>query len=292
MNFLKHKKLYWIFFVVIGCIIIPLSDAMALRVIPQRLVLDTDVKVEYMFVKNNSDKTETYRFGWKHMAMDKEGNVLNLDRLGMDKAPAGYKPVDDLVRFSPRRAILKPGQTQRITFMINRGKALADGEYRSHFLFQREPENGDKPKEEVTQQSNNPEASRSRVSFNVLVSRAVPIYVLNGNTSAKLEFVSASVKKNANKKDPKQPDYLAHFKVRKEGNRSVIGIAEVMCMSGGEEVLISKPAKVFAVYAEGEFRDEQMAVELPPKGCSSYKLHIKAHPDDIKAGETLINQVF
>lgn len=290
MTFIQSKKLPLTALIAIAFIIFSFGEALALRVIPQRLVLKPDVKLEYMFVKNNSNKTESYRFGWKHMAMDKDGNVLNLDKLGMENAPPGYRPADDIIRFSPRRATLKPGETQRITFMVNRGKSLPDGEYRSHFLFEREPEVRNPNQNNMKPTGD--EAAEPSVAFNVLVSRAVPIYVVNGKTNASLSLIEASVKKNAQKQQESQPDHLAHFKVRKEGNRSVIGIAEVFCTSGGEEIKISKPAKVFAVYAEGEFRNEQTAVEMPSGGCSSYRIIVKGHPDDMLAGQILIDQVF
>lgn len=269
------------------------SSAHAVRIIPPRLVLGPDVKIEYMFIKNNSDKTEAFRFGWKHLAMDKDGNVLNIDKIGIENAPNGYKPLDDLIRFSPRRTVIDPGQTQRITFMIKRSQSLESGEYRSHFLVQREPKKAlQTQKSESGNVLTEDELSSPNVSVDVLVSRAVPIYILNGETNAKLNFVTAEIKKNTAKTQPYQPDHLAYFKVQKEGNRSVIGVAQVLCNSDGKEVIISKPVKVFAVYAEGEYRNEQMAVQIPAKGCSSYRLLIKGHNDDILANQTLIDQTF
>lgn len=290
MTFKKYK-MFVLLTLVTFLVFLPYAEALALRIIPQRLVLQPDVKVQHIFVKNNSQKTEAYRFGWKQMAMDKEGKVINIEKVGIENAPEGYKPVDDLIRFSPRRAVLKPGQTQRITLIINRSKALEAGEYRSHFLFQREPYT---EKQSLDDAANNTTEKLTApvVSYDVLVSRAIPIYLVHGETSAKLDYVSASISKNPHKKVEKQPDHLIDFKVKKTGNRSVIGIAEVSCLSGGKKVVISKPAKVFAVYAEGEYRNEQIGVNMPAKGCSSYNLLVKGHPDDILAGQTLINQSF
>jgi len=286
-----HKNFIGVFLLVILLLIA--YPAYALKIIPPRLVLGPDVSLEYMFVKNNSDKPETYRFAWKHMAMDKEGKVLNLDKLGMEHAPAEYKPLSDIVRFSPRRAVLQPGQTQRVTFLIRRGQDLAAGEYRSHFLVQREPKVAPSLEENninSTDESN--EATTPSVAIDVSISRAVPIYVIHGETSASLEIIDAKVEKNAQKTKPAQPDHIATFKVRKTGNRSVIGVATILCQSGGDQVVISKPSKLFAVYAEGEFRDERMAVQLPSGGCSSYKLVIKGHNDDLLAGQMLATKQF
>ena len=286
-----NKKTLFIFLIFIAVLLIS-SHSYAVKIIPPRLVLGPDVKVEYMFIKNNSDHKESYRFSWKHIAMDKEGNVLNLDKIGIENAPPGYQPLDKIIRFSPRRAVLEPGQTQRVTFIISRAKNLPAGEYRSHFLVAREPKKKQENIAATDENDGKDPAASPKVSVDVLISRAVPIYVLNGETSASLELLGAEIKKNVKKKKPFQPDHLAHFKVQKTGNRSIIGIATVFCQSGGKDIVISKSSKVFAVYAEGEYRNETMAVQLPAEGCSSYRMVIKGHHDDLLAGEILANKTF
>lgn len=276
-------------FIVLGCLVAGLvfsnfGEALAVKIIPPRLVIGPDVKVEYMFIKNNSAKPETFRFGWKHIGMDKEGNIINLDKFGMDKAP-GYKAADDLIRYSPRRAVLEPGQTQRITFMMRRSPELAAGEYRSHFLVEREPSVKAQPSPEGEKTA---PVAGSSVEVEVLISRSVPIYVLNGETNASLSLISAELKRNPDSKTNKQPENMVHFRVQKTGNRSVIGVADVLCKtSAGEDVKASKVSKVFAVYAEGEFRNEKMAIELPAGSCPSMRITLKAHPNDVLAGQIL-----
>lgn len=273
------------------------QSAFAVKIIPPRLVIDSNTQIEYMFVKNNSKQTEAFRFGWKHMAMDKEGNILNLDRIGMDKAPAGYKPVDQIIRVSPRRAVLKPGQTQRVTFVLTRAPNLPEGEYRSHFLVERVPLSGgntldDKSEPEEIENQANIEATAPSVAFDVMVSRAVPIYVLNGKTEASLKLLNMSMNPNPDKKKVQDPTHIGEFKVQKTGNRSVIGRATVYCTSNGKEIQISKVPRIFAVYAEGEFRNEKIALTIPKQGCSSKRIEIVGHPDDVLKGQVLVNQKF
>ncbi len=277
-----------------------IQNAHAVKIIPPRLVIDSDTQIEHMFVKNNAKTTEAYRFGWKHMAMDKEGNVLNLDKLGMDKAPEGYQPIDKIVRVSPRRAVLKPGQTQRVTFVLRRGSNLPAGEYRSHFLVERVPlkkgQTLEEPDPEATKNKASKdalgEADAPTVSFDVMVSRAVPIYVLNGKTEASLKLLNMDIKPNVDKKRPKDPTHIGEFRVQKTGNRSVIGKATIYCTSGGEEIEISTVPRIFAVYAEGEFRNEKIAINMPTKTCSSKRIEIVGHPDDALKGQVLVNQKF
>lgn len=291
----QYKKLFLLACLLTLSVLFPAAHAYAVKIIPPRLVIGSDVKVEHLFIKNNSSETKAFRFGWKHIAMDKEGNVINLDKIGIENGPTEYKAADDLIRFSPRRAVLKPGQTQRITLMLRRSSKIPEGEYRSHFLVEREPLTNAIQKiseeENTDTTSSVEEAASPSVKVDVMVSRAIPIYVLNGETTASLKILSADIKQNPDKtnSDAKQ---LVHFKVQKDGNRSIIGIAQIFCKSGGEEVVISKPSKVFAVYAEGEYRNEQLPVQVPAKGCSSYRLSIKGHPDDVLAGQDLASLTF
>jgi hypothetical protein len=258
------------------------GSAMAVKIIPPRLVIDPDVKVQHFFIKNDEKTTQGFRFGWKHLAMDKNGNVINLDRMGRDKVPE-YKAANDLIRFSPRRVTLEPGQTQRVTMMIRRPPNLEAGEYRSHFLIQREAKS-------TVQEDVQPNASTKQgatVGVDVLISRAIPVYVLHGETDASLELLSATYQQNTNKTKPNQANYMVNFDVKKTGNRSIIGVAHIYCMDSGNEERLNKTGKVFAVYAEGEYGKQKMGVNFPPSACNNMKIKIVAHPDDKRAGQVL-----
>ena len=263
-------------------IFINIGSAYAIKIIPPRLVIDSDIKVQHLFIKNDEETTQGYRFGWKHLAMAKDGSIVNVDKLGRDKVPE-YKAADDLIRFSPRRVTLKPGQTQRITMMLRRSPNLEAGEYRSHFLIQREPQS---TTAEVTS-SENPQQQGATVGVDVLISRAIPVYVLHGKTNASLELLNASYQQNPNKTRPNQPSHVVHFDVKKTGNRSVIGVANIHCDDSGNNKRLNKVGKVFAVYAEGEFGKQKMAVDFPPNACSNMKIVITGHRDGQLAGQIL-----
>ena len=256
-------------------------------------------KIQYMFVKNNSNKTEAFRFGWKHLAMDPDGNIVNVDKVGANNVPR-YQRADDLVRFSPRRTVLKPGETQRISFIFRRSPKFKDGEYRSHFLIQREPLNKFKEDdiESIEGISNsstyNNEAKKQNISINnsssvavdVLVSRSVPIYVLNGKTNANLKIISAKVNNNSNINDHHHKKAI-DFKVQRTGNRSVIGVVDVICRDNDQEVKINQISRVFAVYAEADTREGKISFDFPETGCSSIALKITGHRDDMLANDVL-----
>lgn len=262
-----------------------IGQAFAFKIIPPRLVIDPDVKIQHIFIKNSEKKVAYFRFGWKHLAMTQDGKVLNLDKIGRDKAP-NYKAADDLIRFSPRRATLQPGETQRVTFMLRRSPDLEAGEYRSHFFIEREPQTT-KSSLENEEKPSSANSSRATVSVDVLVSRAVPIYVLHGETNASLELINATTKPNPNATKPNQPSHMVNFKVEKTGNRSVIGIAHVYCSDSGKDVRLNKSGKVFAVYAEADTQQDSVGFDLKKNNCSNIKLAITGHHDDKLSGQTL-----
>jgi hypothetical protein len=255
------------------------APAYAIQITPPRLVMGADKDLEHVFIKNDSDEVQSYRFSWRNMAMTKDGEVINLDKVGMDKAP-GYRSAGDILRFSPRRTTLKPGEVQRITFLARRSSDLPDGEYRSHFLVEREEP---KPEDSASDQKGAP-GDGTHVSVDLLISRAFPIYVHNGKTSATLKLLQANVRKNPNASQEGQPTDFVSFDVQKEGNRSVIGVADVLC----GDISVARVKKIFAVYAEGEFRKEEMGIELPAGKCQSgLRLVVKGHADDPLADQVI-----
>jgi hypothetical protein len=271
---------------IIGFLLLYTGSALAVKIIPPRLVIDSDVKVQHLFIKNDEKTTQGYRFGWKHLAMAKDGSIVNVDKMGRDKVPQ-YKAADDLIRFSPRRVTLKPGETQRITMMIRRSPSLDAGEYRSHFLIQRESQS-------VVSEQTSPDAPKEQgasVGVDVLISRAIPVYVLHGETGASIDLLSAVYQVNPSKKTPNQASHIVSFDVKKTGNRSVIGVANVYCNDSGNQKRLNKTGKVFAVYAEGEFGKQKMGVNFPPDSCANMKIKIVGHADDKLAGQVLAEGV-
>ncbi len=269
------------------------QQASAIKIIPPRLVIKTGERVEYMFVKNNSEKTESFRFGWKNLAMNKEGNVLNLDKVGMDQVPA-YKPASKIIRFSPRRTTLKAGETQRIAFVTRRSPEYQDGEYRSHFFIEKIPtesqpdaDNAHDIGHKEDLQNEGPLRTHSSVAVDVLISRAVPIYVLNGETQASIKLVDVSLDRNPKITRKNQPKNIVNFRVQKTGNRSIIGVANVFCKKGNDEIKINKISKIFAIYAEADFKEDKVSFDIPNEGCSSMYLKLEGHGDDVLSGQVL-----
>ncbi|MAI62908.1 MAG: hypothetical protein CBB87_10590 [Micavibrio sp. TMED27] len=248
-------------------------NSYAVTVTPPRLVFSSDEKQAYLYIKNTSQETVAYNFAWSHLAMDPDGNVVNLE---VENAPLveRYRPLDDIVRFSPRRTILKPGQTQRVTFLIRRPKDLQDGEYRSHFLLNKVP----LERQQVQERAVN-DPSESKINVGIIVSRSLPVYVRHGEVNVEFALNSAVLTDEVLKSGAR----IVRFDISKTGNRSIIGLADTYC---GDQV-ISTRSKVFAIYAEADKRTETMSVQVPQGGCSDMRIILKGHMDDPLRGEIL-----
>lgn len=254
-------------------IVLGAGHAHALKIIPPRVVVDSETNIEHVFIKNDSEKRQAFRFGWRHLAMKKDGEIVNVDKVGREVVP-DYKAADDILRYSPRRTVLEPGEVQRVTLLIRRSPDMAAGEYRSHFLVEREPDAASDALESMEQ-----DGQESQVNVKVLVSRAFPVYVRHGEVAADLKVVGATMSKNT---AGGQATHNVKFQLQKEGNGGVIGMANVMC---GEQKA-SQVGKVFAVYAEADSREEEMGFVMPEGGCASgLRLVVDAHSDDPLSGK-------
>jgi hypothetical protein len=256
--------------------------AQAVQISPPRAVIGPDKKTSYVYIKNNTENPQAYRFRWKNLAMDKDGNLRNLDAVDASLVP-DFKPAESYIRFSPRRTTLRPGETQRVTFLVRRPPEMADGEYRSHFVVEQIPQDTEKPEEEV-RIAEEQELTTTGVGVKIVVSRAFPVYLLNGAVHANLSLDNAQLKINPNTGTKDQSTHTVDLDFSKTGNRSIIATADVLC--GGTS--ISRAPRLFAVYAEADRRSEVVFVDPSlAKDCSNMRVVIKAHQDDQLAGQIL-----
>lgn len=281
----KNRQKSWVFnlslVAVLVCAAFWSTPALAIKMIPPRVITSTDQKVFHIYIKNDSKQARTYRFEWRNLAMSKDGRTVNMDKEGHEPVP-DYRGLSEIVRYSPRRATLKPGDTQRVTFLMRPPKDAPAGEYRSHFIAVQEPE---VEPLDPTQGSARP--NETNVAVKLLVSRAIPVYVRHGETQGTLTLLGADLRREKALKTDEVRSYV-HFDVGRQGNRSVIGRAIVKCTTpSGEEKTISKAPAVFAVYAEAEFRHQKSLVQLPAEGCSTMKVILEAHPEDPLSGAKL-----
>lgn len=155
-----------------------------LMINPTRIVLDDKTHNGQLELLNNGDKAVTYRIRLIRQRMDTNGKFMIVD----DKTSVlpDEKFADQLVRFSPRQVILQPGKSQIIRIMLHRAVDLADGEYRSHLLFEQVPDTSVATSIET---SNKPDqVGGVSIHLTALFGATIPVIVRQGALNFKLNL--------------------------------------------------------------------------------------------------------
>ena len=118
------------------CLLISFNAyAMAqLMVTPTRVVFEANERTKQINLINNGTDTGRFKISFVRKNMTPEGGIKVVE----DNEPGLYS--DEMVRFSPRLVTLEPGQSQTVRLMLRKKSGTADGEYRSHMLFQSLPD--------------------------------------------------------------------------------------------------------------------------------------------------------
>lgn len=242
------------------------SDAYALRVTLKRVIFEGPKRTELLTIVNNTAEEQAFRLGWRMMRMT-EDKSLQFVKEG-DKTD-DLKPAEEMIRYSPRRVVLPPGGSQQIRLMLRRPKDLAEGEYRSHFWIQPEAESVKFDPENIKKNEKGP-----TVQIKMLTGMTVPVFVRNGDLSAKATITDATMTNTGNGMNVK-------FTLNREGNRSLYGDMKFFCAGGGDEKLAHE-MNGLAVYTEVTKRFLEFKIPFPEEigaaACS--KLHIKYIADE------------
>lgn len=138
---------------------------------PIRVVIDKK-KTANVKIINTSDTQTTYRIEMVSMEMDGKGLVYE------SKNPKKHsKQAIQLLKYSPRRVSLKPGDVQTIRIMARKKNDLPEGEYRCHLKVS--------PLPETTKINKIKKENKNGVNVNInyLVHTSIPIIIRHGNIS-------------------------------------------------------------------------------------------------------------
>lgn len=101
-----------------------------LLISPTRVVMSEEDPSAQVTLRNTSDGPRTYRLRWVEQRMKENGSY---DRVEPDEVPMSAA---GMIRFSPRQITVGPGENQTVRLSFRPPADFADGEYRSHLLFE------------------------------------------------------------------------------------------------------------------------------------------------------------
>jgi P pilus assembly chaperone PapD len=209
-----------------------------LSIMPTRVVLEGRTRNEEVMLRNSGKAPCTYRIQFVEMDMDENGLLSERPK------KEGEVTASDLIRFSPRQVELAPGEAQSVRLQIRKPEGLADGEYRSHLLFQNVP----------TAEPPAPIGADKAVAVKVttIMGISIPVILRHGETQGKVSISEIHLE------EPKKaggPPILS-FRMTREGNRSLYGSVSAVVESGGQvkkgTVLWGLPAVM--IYANTPWR--------------------------------------
>ncbi len=247
----------------------PVPGPSDLMLIPTRVVLEGRQRATEIILKNIGKATATYRIQLKEMVMTPTGQLKDREKA------SGEITAADLVRFSPRQVELSPGETQTVRIQVRKPEQLADGEYRSHMLFQGIP---------PAEAPQAPEAEgEKRLSFSItpIYGIAIPIIVRHGEVKTDVALVNVRYEGPGKEAD----SLFVLLSLERSGNGSVLGDFEVSVESGGsvkkgQSLMLMRGV---AVYHPNPLREVVIPLRLE-KGASlsGARLKVTYTPQDTK----------
>ncbi|NNL06764.1 MAG: molecular chaperone, partial [Gammaproteobacteria bacterium] len=225
-----------------------------------RIVFEGNERTKQVNLINTGSDTGRYRISFVNRIMTEDGNFEEAP----EDAPGMYS--DGIVRFSPRQVTLAPGQSQTVRLMLRKKRDMADGEYRSHMLFQSLPD------PEATDISKLAGGKKGlSVHLIPVIGITIPVIVRHGKLTSSVSLSDFELKQANTVK----ADKTLSLKINREGSSSAYGDFRVyFTPAGGEPVVVGQINGV-AIYTPLASRTVNIKLQTPADfKLSNGELHI------------------
>src|SRR3954447_14346011 len=144
-----------------------------LMVHPTRIVFEGNTHTAQVDVINSGTVPMTYRISIIRRRMNDRG-----DFVPVGTPEPGEQFADEMIRYSPRQVVLQPGVAQAVRLQLRKPATIADGEYRSHLLFQA------LPPADAPSSAGGATGTGLDIRLTAVYSVSIPVIVRQGTTSA------------------------------------------------------------------------------------------------------------
>ncbi|MDH5387685.1 MAG: fimbria/pilus periplasmic chaperone [Gammaproteobacteria bacterium] len=221
-----------------------------LMVTPTRIVFEERMRTAQITLMNNGTEQGDFRISFINQVMTDDGEfeAVKADEKGLF--------ANSMVRYSPRQISLAPGQSQVVRLMLRKPRELANGEYRSHLLFQSIPKAS--RSSIASAMDTNPEGIT--VEIIPVVGISIPVIVRHGKLHSELKLDNAAIVP-ATEANPKSS---ISVDMHRSGNQSVYGdFRAIFTPNDGSESVIIALANGVAIYATNAFRQFTIPINMP-----------------------------
>ncbi len=216
---------------------------------PTRIVFEGGEKTKQVNLINNGSETGRFRISFVRRTMTEDGKFEEIaeDESGMFS--------DEFVRFSPRQVTLQSGQSQTVRLMLRKKRGMADGEYRSHMLFQSLP---DAATSDISELAGDNSKGLS-VQLIPVIGITIPVIVRQGELKSSVSLSNFQIRQA----NTVRANSLLSLKINRVGNRSAYGDFRVyFTPKGGTAVAVGQMNGV-AVYTPLNSRTVEINLQTP-----------------------------
>lgn len=204
-----------------------------LLIAPTRVEIDGRGSTQ-VILSNIGAEEATYRISLELRRMNGEGM---LDDVPEEEVNAAEKAALEMIRFSPRRVVLPPGQPQTVRISARPDPALPDGEYRAHMSFQALPK-----VQSVTEEVAEASGAEDRLEIRLvpIYGITIPVIVRKGRLEAVTAISNPRIVEQAGAT-------LLELDMARSGDRSTFGEIRVIKPGLADPVVL---ARGIAIYTE------------------------------------------
>lgn len=246
---------------VFGLALVGAHKAYAIFMTSTRIIIEDGENAGEFLIMNRSEKTKLVKFEWKRRYVRENGQFKALKE---GETYPGYRPADPYLRFSPRQALLKPGQRQKVRFYAKRTADMEEGEYHSHFSMEAIPEHLDK----------NIKQGKGDIfgKINIVAGANIPVFLRHGKTHVDVKIEEAFIDNDG------ESDYL-NIKAINNSTRTTYGDVIFNCVQASGEVLTRK-ATVLRLYPVAPVLTSRTPItDFPVRSCATLKITVSDKED-------------
>lgn len=254
--FVTTHKLFALLTLSITCFITSQSAIAGanLMITPSRVVFEDRTRTAQVTLLNTGNDSGSFRVSFIRQQMTEAGQFIAVE----PNEKGNFS--DHMIRYSPRQVTLPPGQSQVVRLMLRKPRDLADGEYRSHMLFQSIPKASKHSLESVMT------TNKKGITVEIIpiVGVSIPVIVRQGQLNNEVSisnprYIAAT---EAN------PNARIGIDIHRSGSASIYGdFRAIFTPNNGAPIVIGL-VKGVAVYTPNEIR----RFEIPMTVSSDLKL--------------------
>ncbi len=217
-----------------------------ITIIPTRVVLEGRDRSAEVVLRNSGQQACVYRISFQEMQMTPAGTMEIVPK------EEGTVMASDLIRFSPKQIEIPAGKSQTVRIQLRKPEGLADGEYRSHMVFQAMP-----PVEPPKPTSLPDDNKNVYFDLKTLTSLAIPVIVRHGETTAAIDLSGISFHPSTKPNEAPSLDLT----LGRKGNRSVQGDFKVDWVPSSGKTVTVLPTVTSVIYANLDSRSVHLILD-------------------------------